>query len=180
MENLYIPKRAKILKIIKHTDKEWTFRVYANSKDVRPGQFYEISMPKHGESPISVSGIGENTLDFTIRAVGKVTDEIFKLEEGENLLIRGPYGNGFDVNQYKDKEIIIVSGGSGLAPVRGIIEYFYNNYDECKGVTLICGFRSPNDVLFVEDIRRYDDKMNVILTVDGPVFNFSFGKTLYD
>ena len=108
MENLYIPKRAKILKIIKHTDKEWTFRVYANSKDVRPGQFYEISMPKHGESPISVSGIGENTLDFTIRAVGKVTDEIFKLEEGDNLLIRGPYGNGFDVNQYKDKEIIIV------------------------------------------------------------------------
>ncbi|MBC5626533.1 anaerobic sulfite reductase subunit AsrB [Clostridium sp. NSJ-49] len=172
MENLYIPKRAKILKIIKHTDKEWTFRVYANSKDVRPGQFYEISMPKHGESPISVSWIGENTLDFTIRAVGKVTDEIFKLEEGDNLLIRGPYGNGFDVNQYKDKEIIIVSGGSGLAPVRGIIEYFYNNYDECKGVTLICGFRSPNDVLFVEDIRRYDDKMNVILTVDGADSNY--------
>lgn len=166
MTNLYIPKSARILKILKHTDREWTFTVYANSDNVKPGQFYEISMPKYGESPISVSGIKENALDFTIRAVGKVTDEIFKLEVGDNLLIRGPYGNGFDVNEYKNKEIIVVSGGSGLAPVRGIIEYFYNNIEECKSLTLICGFRSPNDVLFKEDLKKWHEKVNVIFTVD--------------
>lgn len=167
MTNLYIPKSTKIIKIIKHTDKEWTFTVHANSDGIKPGQFYEISMPKHGESPISVSGIRENALDFTIRAVGKVTEEIFKLEVGDNLLIRGPYGNGFDVNEYKNKEIIIVSGGSGLAPVRGIIEYFYENIDQCKSLTLICGFRSPKDALFTEDIKKWNDKINVIFTVDG-------------
>lgn len=166
MSNQYIPFGAKIIEIIKHTPKEFTFRVKTKSEGVKPGQFYEISMPKYGESPISVSGIGEGFLDFTIREVGKVTDEIFKLNVGDNLYIRGPYGNGFDVNDYKNKEIIIVSGGSGLAPVRGIIEYFYKNINLCESLTVICGFRSPEDILFKEDIDRWSGKINVILTVD--------------
>lgn len=166
MTNLYIPKVAKIINIIKHTSKEWTFSVNTKSENIKPGQFYEISMPKYGESPISVSGIGNGYIDFTIRAVGKVTDEIFKLDVGDELLIRGPYGNGFDVDLYKDKEIIIVSGGSGLAPVRGIIEYYYENINECKSFTLICGFRSPEDILFKSDIEKWSEKMNIILTVD--------------
>lgn len=166
MGNQYIPFGAKIIEIKKHTSKEFTFRVKTKSEDVKPGQFYEISMPKYGESPISVSGIGDGYLDFTIREVGKVTDEIFKLNVGDNLYIRGPYGNGFDVNDYKDKEIIIVSGGSGLAPVRGIAEYFYKNISQCESLTVICGFRSPEDILFKEDIDRWSGKINVILTVD--------------
>ena len=123
-------------------------------------------MPKYGESPISVSGYSDEYLDFTIREVGKVTEEIFKLNIGDTLRVRGPYGNGFELKNYIDKEIIIVSGGSGLAPVRGILEYFYENIDECKSVTLICGFRSPDDILFKEDIEKWKAKFNVILTVD--------------
>ena len=65
--NAYIPKVAKIIDLIKHTEKEWTFRVECDTKDVLPGKFFEISMPKYGESPISVSGYGENYVDFTIR-----------------------------------------------------------------------------------------------------------------
>lgn len=167
MINQYIPYDSKIIDIKKHTEKEWTFKVNTDSKGVKPGQFYEISLPKYGESPISVSGIGNDELDFTIRAVGKVTEEIFKLSVGDILKIRGPYGNGFNVEDYKDKEIIIVSGGSGLAPVRGILEYFYKNINDCKSVTLICGFRTPNDVLFKDDIDKWQEKIKVILTVDN-------------
>lgn len=166
MINLYIPELAKIVDIIKHTPKEWSFRVEAKTKDVNPGQFYEISMPKHGESPISVSGIGNNCLDFTIRAVGRVTEEIFKLNVGDSLRIRGPYGNGFNVEDYYEKEIIVVAGGSGVAPVRGIMEYFYNNLDRCKSFTLICGFRSTADILFKDDIKKWSEKFNVIQTID--------------
>lgn len=166
MVNSYIPSPCKIIDIIKHTDKEWTFRVDTETEDVKPGQFYEISMPRYGESPISVSGISDNILDFTIREVGKVTDEIFKLKVGDILNIRGPYGNGFNVLDYEDREIIIVSGGSGLAPVRGILEYYWNNIEKCKRLTLICGFRSPEDILFKKDIERWREKFNVILTVD--------------
>ena len=166
MENEYIPYEVKILDIIKHTPKEWTFRVNRKCDEINPGQFFEISMPKYGESPISVSGFSDEYLDFTIREVGKVTEEIFKLNIGDIIRLRGPYGNGFEIKNYVDKEIIIVSGGSGLAPVRGILEYFYANIDKCRGVTLICGFRSPDDILFKDDIKEWEKSINVTLTVD--------------
>lgn len=170
--NPYIPIAAKITGIFKHTDIEWTFRVEANTKDVLPGKFYEISIPKFGESPISVSGYGKDYIDFTIRSVGKVTNEIFDYNVGDNFFIRGPYGNGFDVSLYEDREVVVVAGGSGLAPVRGIIEYFYENIDKCKSFKLIAGFRSPQDVLFKDDLKKWSEKLDVIVTVDKADENY--------
>ena len=69
MENNYVPFSSEIKEIIKHTDIEYTFRM-AFEGDVKPGQFFEVSIPKYGEAPISVSGIGEGTVDLTIRKVG--------------------------------------------------------------------------------------------------------------
>ena len=166
MKNPYLPHKSKILDITKHTDVEWTFKMETDTANVFPGQFYEISIPKLGECPISVSGIGENYVDFTIRGVGKVTNELFKLNVGDGFFMRGPYGNGFDVGLYENKEILVVAGGSAVAPVRGIMNYFYDNIDKCEKFNLIAGFRSPNDVLFKKDFQRWDDKLNVILTVD--------------
>ena len=96
--NPYIPVASEILEIIEHTDKEWTFRTKTDTSKVKPGQFYEISLPRYGESPISVSGIGPDYVDLTIRNVGKVTGVIFGYRPGDKLLLRGPYGNGFDIN----------------------------------------------------------------------------------
>ena len=166
MKNEYIPYKVKILDIIKHTSKEWTFRVERKCGEINPGQFFEISMPKYGESPISVSGYSDEYLDFTIREVGKVTEEIFKLNIGDTLRVRGPYGNGFDVSLYEERDIVVVAGGSGLAPVRGIIEYFYNNPNKCKSFKLIAGFRSLEDILFKPDIKRWSEKLDVLVTVD--------------
>ena len=101
MVNEYIPYGVEIIDIIKHTPIEWTFRIKNKGEMVKPGQFYEISMPKYGESPISVSGTGKDYLDFTIREVGRVTSEIFKLDVGDTIRIRGPYGNGFNVKDYE-------------------------------------------------------------------------------
>jgi anaerobic sulfite reductase subunit B len=165
--NPYIPVGAEILEIIKHTDIEWTFRTNCNSKGVLPGQFYEISIPKYGESPISVSGVGKDYIDFTIRKVGKVTDEIFSYKVGDKFFLRGPYGNGFDVSLYEDREIVVVAGGSGLAPVRGIMDYYYDNFEKCKSFKLIVGFKSPKDILFKDDLKRWSEKLDVIVTVDG-------------
>lgn len=170
--NPYIPIAAKITDIVKHTDIEWTFRVEANTKDVLPGKFYEISIPKFGESPISVSGYGKDYIDFTIRSVGKVTNELFDYKVGDSFFIRGPYGNGFDVSLYEDREVVVVAGGSGLAPVRGIIEHFYENIDKCKSFKLIAGFRSPQDVLFKDDLKKWSEKLDVIVTVDKADGNY--------
>ena len=165
--NPYIPVGAEILEIIKHTEIEWTFRTKCNSKGVLPGQFYEISIPKYGESPISVSGTGKDYIDFTIRKVGKVTDEIFSYKVGDKFFLRGPYGNGFDISLYEDREIVVVAGGSGLAPVRGIMDYYYDNFEKFKSFKLIVGFKSPKDILFKDDLKRWSEKLDVIVTVDG-------------
>lgn len=139
------------------------------AKNIRskPGQFFEISIPKYGEAPISVSGITDHSLDFTIRKVGSLTDEIFENYVGGHFFMRGPYGNGFDVNMFKGKEIVLVTGGSGLSPVHGVIDYFADHMDECKSLTVISGFKSPADILFKADLKRWiDDGMNFICTVD--------------
>lgn len=165
MKNEYIPQLSEIKSVIKHTDLEYTFSM-AYEGDVKPGQFFEVSIPKFGEAPISVSGITPDTVDLTIRRVGKVTNEIFENYVGDSLFLRGPYGNGFDVDLYKGKEIVVIAGGTGLSPVRGVVDYFADHTDEARSVTLIAGFKSPSDVLFKDDFARWKEKINVIQTVD--------------
>lgn len=165
MKNEYIPQLSTIREIIKHTDLEYTFRMEFEG-DVKPGQFFEISIPKYGEAPISVSGIGPGTVDFTIRRVGKVTNEIFENYVGDRFFIRGPYGNGFDLENYKGKELVIVAGGTGLSPVRGVVEHFAHHPEDAVSTTLIAGFKSPKDVLFKEDFAFWEKQIQVIRTVD--------------
>lgn len=166
MRNEYIPQLSTIREVIKHTALEYTFRMEFDG-EVKPGQFFEISLPKYGEAPISVSGIGDGTVDFTIRRVGKVTNEIFENYVGDRLFIRGPYGNGFDVENYKGKELFVIAGGTGLSPVRGVVDYFARHTDEAANVTLIAGFKSPQDVLFKDDFAFWKEHISVIQAVDS-------------
>ena len=106
MKNHYIPQLSTIKEVIKHTDLEYTFRMEFDG-EAKPGQFFEVSIPKYGEAPISVSGIGDGLVDFTIRRVGKVTNEIFENYVGDSFFIRGPYGNGFDIENYKNRELTV-------------------------------------------------------------------------
>ena len=164
--NPYLPFSSKALKVIKHTEKEYTFRM-AFEGEVRPGQFFEVSVPKYGEAPISVSGIvpGES-VDLTIRRVGVVTNEVFEACEGENLLLRGPYGNGFEVERYLDGECVVVAGGTGVSPVRGVVEALAASAAP-QDKHVIVGFRSPNDLLFRDDLACWENLVDLILTVDG-------------
>ncbi len=165
MKNTYMPNKSEILKITKLTDIEYTFRM-AFDGEVKPGQFFEVSIPKYGECPISISEIGDGYLDFTIRRVGKVTDEIHKFEVGDSFFIRGPYGNGFDLANFENKELIVVSGGSGIAPVKPIIDYAVENKEFTKDFNLIAGFKSPEDILFRDNIEKWIKDSKITLTVD--------------
>ncbi len=165
MENIYMPRASKIISITHQADTDYTFRMEFNGQ-VKPGQFFEVSIPKYGESPISVCEIGEGYIDLTIRRVGLVTDVIHTFFPGGTLFMRGPYGNGFDINLYKEKEIIIAAGGTGLAPVKGVVDYFHNNIEQVKNFNLLIGFKSPLDVLFKDDIERWNKNINITLTVD--------------
>ncbi len=164
-KNEYVPFLAEILDVKKHTNIEYTFRL-AYEGDVKPGQFFEVSIPKFGEAPISVSGIGEGYVELTIRRVGRVTEEVFEHYVGDSLFLRGPYGNGFDVDNYKGKEIVIIAGGTGVSPVRGVIDYFAKHPENRVSETVITGFKSVNDILFKEDFVNWRKETNLILTLD--------------
>ncbi|MDO5114768.1 MAG: anaerobic sulfite reductase subunit AsrB [Synergistaceae bacterium] len=164
--NEYLPFLSEVKEVIKHTAIEYTFRMSCEH-EVKPGQFFEVSIPKYGEAPISVSGTGDGTIDLTIRRVGRVTNEIFERYAGDSLFLRGPYGNGFNVDDYRGKELVVIAGGTGLSPVRGLVDHFARNPRETDGMTLIAGFKSPADILFADDLSRWEKTINVILTVDS-------------
>ena len=92
MNNPVRPIACEIIDVKKESQSECTFKV---KSDIKPshGQFLQLSIPKFGEAPISVSAYGDGWMDFTIRAVGKVTDEIFNKQPGDTLFLRGPTDN---------------------------------------------------------------------------------------
>lgn len=176
MRNIYMPFKAQIKKIIPHTDIDYTFLLEYTGA-VKPGQFFEVSIPKYGEAPISVSEIGESHIGLTIRRVGVVTNTIHEMREGDTLFLRGPYGNGFDVSLYRNKEIIVAAGGTGLAPVKGIVDYFAAYPEQAKSFTLLAGFKSPYDILFKDDFKQWEKTINVTLTVDKAEDKLYQGRT---
>lgn len=166
MNNPYLMKKIKVLDIKPETDIDYTFTL-EYSKPLIGGQFLQLSIPGVGEAPISISDFEEDRLDMTIRKVGKLTDEIFNLKPGDYLYARGPYGNGFDVNEYKDNKLIVIAGGTGLAPVKSVIKHFINNKNKVKSLEVLLGFKSPKDILFKETLKVWSNKTNLILTVDN-------------
>jgi len=159
------PAPYKIISVRELTKDEWTFRIKVETTPIF-GQFYEVSLPGIGEMPISTSGIGDKWIEMTIRNVGKVSSEVHKLKPGSTIFLRGPYGNGFNADDFKDKHVVVAAGGCGVSPVRPLIEYFYNNPDYVAEVDLLFGFKEPGVVLFKEDIGRWKKKFNTIVTVD--------------
>lgn len=149
MNNIVKPVACKILDVKKESLHEWTFKV---ATDIKPshGQFLQLSIPKIGEAPISVSGYGDGWMDFTIRSVGKVTDEIFQKQPGDTLFLRGAYGHGWPVEKFQGKHMVVITGGTGLAPVKSMLNMFYDNPDYVKSVTLICGFKNEEGIIFTQ------------------------------
>ncbi|HEX9063453.1 MAG TPA: anaerobic sulfite reductase subunit AsrB [Clostridia bacterium] len=167
MVNSFLSKKYKILKVTPETEIDYTYKIEFD-KPVNHGQFLQLSIPTVGECPISISNYGDGFIEMTIRHVGKVTNEIKNLKVGDYIHLRGPYGNGFCIDNYKDKQLIVSAGGTGLAPVRSIINHFNANPGEVRGLDVLIGFKTPKDILFKDDVDKWmnSPKMNVILTVD--------------
>lgn len=166
MENIMLPHPHRILKILKETQAEYTFRV-ACDLPTKNGQFFQLSIPKIGEAPISVSGKGDGYVEFTIRKIGHLTEGIFGLGEGDTLFMRGPYGNAFPVEQFEHKHLLVVCGGTGMAPVKTTLNHFYDHPEICKSVNLIAGFKDIDSVLFTEELEKFRQKFNTIYTLDN-------------
>lgn len=166
MNNIVKPIPCKILDVKRESLHEYTFKV---ETDIKPsyGQFLQLSIPKVGEAPISVSSFGDGWLDFTIRSVGKVTDGIFRKGPGEILFLRGAYGKGWPIEQFRGKHMVVITGGTGLAPVKSMLNLFYDSPDYAKSVTLISGFKNEEGIIFKQDLDRWKEKFNTIYALDS-------------
>jgi anaerobic sulfite reductase subunit B len=131
-----------------------------------PGQFYQVSIPGVGEAPISVCSYSDEFIEFNIRAVGDVTDTLVKLEKGDELWLRGPYGTHYPMNEMLGKSLMIIGGGTGVAPLRGVIKYIEKHRADYDRVHLFIGFRSPEVIIFKKDIELWNRIFDLRLTVD--------------
>lgn len=136
-----------------------------------PGQFNMLYVIGKGEVPISISGdpANENQMIHTVRSVGAVTAAICDLKPGETLGVRGPFGTPWPVREAAGRDLLIVAGGIGLAPLRPAIHHVLANRQDYNEVTLLYGARSPGDVLYWNELKRWGGRFDfdVQLTVDS-------------
>src|SRR4030042_3921786 len=145
--NQYIPKFYKIIKKKQHTNDTYLLRVKV-SIPYEPGQFFQVSVLNIGEAPISVCSYQKDYIDLNVRDVGSVTHALCNLKIGDKVGIRGPYGHGYPMELMKGNNIIIIAGGTGFSPVRGVVEYIEKHSQDFKGMKMFFGFRTPDDILF--------------------------------
>ena len=134
-----------------------------------PGQFNMLYLPGVGESAISMSGDPAQTDGWihTVRVAGNVTRTLSQLKFGDTLGIRGPFGTGWPVIAMEGKDIVIVAGGLGMAPLRPLIYHVINQRDKFGKVWLILGARSPDGLLYQNEWDRWRQSgIDLQLTVD--------------
>lgn len=170
-KNPYQSLPAKIEKVIAESSNIKTF-VLKPEEDFsfETGQFIELSVPGTGEAPFTPSsnpGIKEK-LDVTIMKVGMVTEKLHNINEGADVGIRGPYGYGYPLDKFKGKEIYIVGGGVGLAPLRSLVLSLLNEADAYKKIVLRYGAKTSQDIIYKEEVKAWsrNNKIDVVLTVD--------------
>ncbi|MCA9069196.1 MAG: FAD/NAD(P)-binding protein [Planctomycetaceae bacterium] len=144
-------------------------RAFVSSYSFRPGQFNMLYLPGVGEAAISVSGHPGETerLPHTIRAAGNVTKALAKLNKGSEIGLRGPFGSHWPLDECQGKDVVLVGGGIGLAPLRPAIYELLSNRDRYGELTLLYGTRTPDNILYADEFDRWKAKgLDVQVTVD--------------
>jgi NAD(P)H-flavin reductase len=128
-----------------------------------------IYVPGVGEVPISVSGAPEEVpgIGHTIRFVGRVTRAIGNLGPGAVLGMRGPYGRGWPMEQARGRDVVLVAGGLGLAPLRLVVKALLADRAQFGRLTLVYGARNPADLLYASECPEWESRgMELLVTVD--------------
>ncbi|MDR3579828.1 MAG: FAD/NAD(P)-binding protein [Oryzomonas sp.] len=138
--------------------------------DFNPGQFVQLSVPSGGEVPISLAGPPrhQNSFELCIRRVGHVTDMLYQLLPPNRVGIRGPFGNGFPFSEWAGRNILLIAGGLGIAPLRSLLYALLMQRGEFGEITFMYGAREPSAILFKEELAELSGRkdMHLFVTVD--------------
>lgn len=165
-EFLYEPRVATIVSKRKLTENERLFEIElddGSELDHEPGQFVQLYLPGVGEAPISItsSPTKEGPFELCVRAVGNVTNAFHRMEEGDEIGIRGPFGNGFDVEFLEGKDILFIGGGLGLVALRSLINYVLDKKEKFGEKIILYGCKRPCEILFEEEVESWVESCDV-------------------
>jgi len=176
-DNPYQPHMARIVRIHKMVEDNHLFTLrflddhLARTFRHLPGQFLMLSVPGAGEMPISISSSPSRpgVLELCVRRVGRVTNALYRLHTNDVVGVRGPYGNGYPIQEMTRNEVLLAAGGLGMAPLRSLLWYALDHRDQFLNITLMYGAKRPQDMLFREELQGLVDRtdINCLLTVDA-------------
>ncbi len=172
----FIPYLATVRSVVDLTPDVKLFTVDFNDPAVqesftyRPGQFAFVSVFGMGEVPFGITSVARRNegLQFAVRRVGTVTNALHEVREGDTVGVRGPFGNSFPLEDYEGKNIFIIGGGIGMAPLRPVINTVLDRRDSYGDLLIINGARTPQDLVFAPefDVWAQSPRTKVELTVD--------------
>lgn len=173
---MQVPYAATLLERRELSEDTALFRVAPEASAMKalsgfiPGQFVQLSVPGAGEIPISPADLPakDGTLELCVRRVGHVTDSLHRSAPGAPLGIRGPFGNGFPLQEMSGRPVLLLAGGLGIAPLRSLLMHLLRNSSDFGEITLMYGAKKPNMMLFREELAALAARggVRLYLTVD--------------
>jgi NAD(P)H-flavin reductase len=171
--NPYQPLNAEIVEIIDESPTIKTFCIVPEKEfKFKTGQFAELTLPGEGEAPFtpSSSPAQSDKMEITIMKAGRVTSMLHGCQKGQKVGLRGPYGNGYPIDKFVGKEVYIVGGGVGLAPIRSLFLTLVDRIKDFKSIVCRFGSRTPEDFIYKHTLFGEWQKISGVdmkLTVDS-------------
>ncbi|MBI4318272.1 MAG: FAD/NAD(P)-binding protein [Chloroflexi bacterium] len=176
MNNPLIPEEAVILHVEEEAQDVSTYTLALKDRErqsqfwFKPGQFNMLSLVGLGEIPVSMSSDPTDRafVQHTVKTVGSMTSVLARLGRGDVVGLRGPYGSFWPLEEAGGHDVAIVAGGIGIAPLRPVLEHIFGNRTVYGQVTVLCGARTPGDLVFSKDFHRWSTQPDtrLLLTVD--------------
>lgn len=173
---IFRPNLARIEGILPQIHDHRLFQLKFLDEDVArafshsPGQFVEVTVVGVGEAPISISSppTRPGIIEICVRKAGLVTSALFELHKGDLIALRGPFGRGFPLDLLKGKDLLLVAGGLGMAPLRSLLQAVLDNRASYGDLVLMYGARNPDDILFKYELLALMNRTDIkyLLSVD--------------
>jgi NAD(P)H-flavin reductase len=169
--NPYRPIRTEVLEVLVETPTIKTLRLKpAEPIAFETGQFIELTVPGAGEAPFTPSSqpAEREIMEVSVMRVGRVTERIHRLRQGDEVGLRGPFGQGYPLADFRDQELLVVGGGCGFAPLRSLMYELFRRSGEFKKLLFRGGCKNPQDFLYRREIEGWADRgdLDMVLTVD--------------
>ncbi len=170
MDNIYQPEQVRVLDIKQLSPTVKLFRL-KKSVNFIPAQFVLVGVWGYGEAPFGCasSPYEKSHVDIVVRNTGGVvTTALHNLKKGDEVTFRGPFGNGFPLDFFEGRDLVMATGGCGIPPIAALIEYVIENRDKFGNVYLLYGAKNPEEILMKDKIKEWEEKISIILTIDQP------------